>query len=63
MIAYTQSNMIINVCKPSTKYEMINGEFHEENYINLNSTIDHRFLDGAIAAKIQKEVIKLKYNF
>jgi pyruvate/2-oxoglutarate dehydrogenase complex dihydrolipoamide acyltransferase (E2) component len=35
---------------------MVNGELCEENYINILSTIDHRFLDGATAAKIQKEV-------
>lgn len=36
---------------------MVDEVFQEENYVNLNSTIDHRYLDGALAAKMQKEVI------
>ncbi len=47
---------MLNVCKPQKKYEMVNGELLEEYYVNLNSTIDHRYLDGALAAKLQKEV-------
>ena len=35
---------------------MVDGVLIEENYVNLDLTIDHRFLDGALAAKIQKEV-------
>jgi len=38
---------------------MVDGILKEEKYINLNYTIDHRYLDGAFASKIQKEVIKL----
>jgi len=49
----------MSLCKPTTKYEMVDGILKEEKYINLNYTIDHRYLDGAFASKIQKEVIKL----
>lgn len=38
---------------------MVDGVLQEENFVNLNSTIDHRYLDGALASKMQKEV-KLK---
>lgn len=58
ILAYTQSSILMNVCKPQTKFEMINGVLQEETYVNLNFTIDHRYLDGALAAKIQREVIK-----
>jgi len=35
---------------------MVDGVFKEENFINFNITIDHRYLDGAAGAKMQKEV-------
>lgn len=57
ILACTYSNILMSLCKPCTKYEMVDGVLKEEKYINLNYTIDHRYLDGAIASKIQKEVI------
>ena len=48
---------MISSCKTRTKYDMVEGILQEENYVNLNSTIDHRYLDGALAAKMQREVI------
>lgn len=55
-IAYTYSNMLMNLCKIQTKYELIDGVFQEVDYINMNTTIDHRYIDGAVAAKIIREV-------
>ena len=47
---------MLNVCISQTKYEMVDGVFQEQNYVNLNTTIDHRYMDGALAAKLQTEV-------
>jgi pyruvate/2-oxoglutarate dehydrogenase complex dihydrolipoamide acyltransferase (E2) component len=51
------SCLIANVCNRKMRREMINNKIEEIAYMNLNFTIDHRFLDGSLGGKIAGEVI------
>jgi hypothetical protein len=51
------SCLIANICNRKIKREMTDGKIEENSSINLNFTIDHRFLDGALGGKIAGEVI------
>lgn len=39
------------------------GKPKTEKYLKMNLTIDHRYIDGAIAAKIHKEVTLKIFNY
>ena len=54
--AYTYSPILINLCKRKLKRENIDGKIKENTYMNINFTIDHRFLDGSLGGKLANEV-------
>ncbi len=49
---------VANICNRKIKREMTDGKIEENSYMNINFTIDHRFLDGAQGGKIAAEVIE-----
>jgi hypothetical protein len=49
--------MLISI-SPTKKVIQPDGDsFKEDSYISINFTIDHRFLDGAVGAKMSTDVI------
>ena len=51
------SCLIANICNRKLRREMVDGKIEEMAMMNLNFTIDHRFLDGSLGGKIAGEVI------
>jgi hypothetical protein len=61
ILAYTYSPMIISFSEKKKKIDQ--ETFHEMTSTTLNFTLDHRYLDGALAAKISGDVNFIYKNF
>ena len=58
-IAFTHTAGVLTVCSTRIKKELNkDGTYTEKEILPIHMTIDHRFVDGTIAAKILKKVIK-----
>ena len=50
------SSMLMAIGQRKTKYLKNNkNEIEEETFLNLNTTVDHRFFDGSYGAKMNND--------
>lgn len=59
-LAFTHTSAVVTLCSIKKK-RILNkdGSYTEKDILPVNMALDHRYFDGAIAAKVMREV---KYN-
>lgn len=56
MIPYTQTIGIFNLCEVETKKKLnTDGTISVIDYLPVNFTLDHRYMDGVLSSKMVKE--------
>jgi len=57
LIAFSHTSGVITLCSLKRK-RILNkdGTFTEKDILPVNLALDHRYFDGAVAAKIMREV-------
>lgn len=60
--AFTYTSCVATVCSTKKKKTLHkDGSITEEEFLPVNMAIDHRFIDGAIGAKMIREVNNTNY--
>ena len=60
-IAFTHTSGVLTMCSTRIKKTLNHdGTYTEKEILPIHMTIDHRFVDGTVAAKLLKKVFFLK---
>jgi hypothetical protein len=60
LIAFSRTTGVVTLCSVKTK-KILNkdGSITEKEILPVNLALDHRYFDGAVGAKVLKEVDKI----
>ena len=55
LIPYTQTIGLFNLCEVETKKNLnLDGTVSDVEYLHVNFTLDHRYMDGVLSSKMVK---------